>query len=117
MLAVASEYDLSELQALCEASCALGLDDDNVRSMLQLAHLYGSTALKQSCFDLVQKHMATVLTNPAMVALATEDAELWTELAAAISPKIDDGGKTSRRELRTSVFECRRGKQIRLVSQ
>jgi hypothetical protein len=27
-----------------------------------------------------------------MAALATEDAELWTELAAAISPKLDDGG-------------------------
>jgi hypothetical protein len=92
MLAVASEYDLSEFQALCEASCALGLDNDNVKSMLQLAHLYGSTVLKQSCFDFVQKHTATVLTNPSMAALASEDAELWTELAAAISPKPNDDG-------------------------
>jgi hypothetical protein len=92
MLAVASEYDLSELQALCEASCARSIDNDNVKSMLQLAHLYGTPALKQSCFDFVQKHMATVLTNPSMAALATEDAGLWTELTAAICPEPDDGG-------------------------
>jgi hypothetical protein len=42
MLAVASEYDLSELQNLCEASCARSLDNDNVKSVLQLAHLHGS---------------------------------------------------------------------------
>ena len=92
MLAVASEYDLLELQALCEASCARSIDNDNIKSMHQLAHLYGTTALKQSCFDFVQKHMATVLTNPSMAALATEDAELRTELTAAISPEPDGGG-------------------------
>jgi hypothetical protein len=92
MLVVASEYDLSELQALCEASCVRSLADDNIKSMLQLAHLYGTTALKHSCFGFVQQHMATVLTDPIMAALATEDAGLWTELTAAISPKPDDGG-------------------------
>jgi hypothetical protein len=55
MLAVTSEYDLSELTNLCEASCARSLDNDNIKSMLHLAHLYGSTALKTSCFDFVQK--------------------------------------------------------------
>jgi hypothetical protein len=74
-----------------EASCARSLNKDNVKSMLQLAHLYGSTALKQSCFDFVQTHTATVLTKPPMATLATEDVGLWTELAAAISPKPDDG--------------------------
>jgi hypothetical protein len=92
MLAVASEYDLSELEAFCEASCARSLDKDNVKSMLQLAHLYGSTALKQSCFDFVQRNPVMVFINPSMAALATEDAGLWTELTAVISPEHDDGG-------------------------
>jgi hypothetical protein len=86
MLAVSSEYDLTELRALSEASYARSLDSDNVKRMLQISHLYGSSALKRSCFDFVVKNMAKVLRNPSMASLATEDAELWVELAAVLFP-------------------------------
>jgi hypothetical protein len=86
MFAVASEYSMPELRELCEACCSRSLSFNNVKSMLQLAHLHGSSALKQSCFDFVQKNMAKVLTDPSVFILASEDAELWAELAAAISP-------------------------------
>jgi hypothetical protein len=95
MFAVVSEYSMPELRELCEASCTRSLGFNNVKSMLQLAHLHGSSALKQSCFDFVQKNMAKVLTDPAVVILASEDAELWAELAAAISP---DSGKDNTSE-------------------
>jgi hypothetical protein len=86
MFAVVSEYSMPELRELCEACCSRSLSFNNVKSMLQLAHLHGSSALKQSCFDFVQKNMAKVLTDPSVFILASEDAELWAELAAAISP-------------------------------
>jgi hypothetical protein len=89
MLTVASEYSLPCLRELCEASCARSLSVDNVKIVLQLAHLHSSLPLKRSCFDFVKKNMAKVLTNPAVLSLAVEDAELWAELATAISP---DGG-------------------------
>jgi hypothetical protein len=95
MFAVVSEYGLLELRELCEACCSRSLSFNNVKSMLQLAHLHGSSALKQSCFDFVQKNMAKVLTDPSVFILASEDAELWAELAAAISP---DSGKDNTSE-------------------
>jgi hypothetical protein len=85
MFAVVSEYSLLELRELCEASYTCSLGINNVKSMLQLAHLHGSSALKQSCFDFVQDDMAKVLTDPSVMSLAVEDAELWAELVAAIS--------------------------------
>jgi hypothetical protein len=86
MLAVASEYSLPCLRELCEASCARSLSVNNVKIVLQLAHLHGSSRLKLLCFDFVEKNVAKVLTNPSMAALAAEDAELWAELTASISP-------------------------------
>ena len=90
MLALASEYSLPCLRELCEASCARSLSVKNVKIVLQLAHLHSSLRLKQSCFVFVKKNMAKVLTNPSVFSLATEDAELWAELAAAISPDGSD---------------------------
>jgi hypothetical protein len=95
VFAVASEYSLPELRQLCEASCTRSLGINNVKSMLQFAHLQGSSALKQSCFDFVQKNMAKVLVDPAVVSLISEDAELWAELVAAISP---DSGRDNMSE-------------------
>jgi hypothetical protein len=36
--------------------------------------------------DFCKKNMATVLTNSSVLSLAVEDAELWAEVVAAISP-------------------------------
>jgi hypothetical protein len=96
MLALASEYSLPCLRELCEASCARSLSVNNVKIVLQLAHLHSSLPLKRSCFDFVKKNMAKVLTNPSVLSLAVEDAELWAELATAISP---DGGNENQFKL------------------
>jgi hypothetical protein len=96
MLTVASEYSLPCLRELCEASCARSLSVNNMKTVLQLAHLHSSLPFKQSCFDFVKKNMAAVLTNASVLSLAVEDAELWAELATAISP---DGGKENQSTL------------------
>jgi hypothetical protein len=86
ILALASEYSLPCLREICEASCARSLSVKNLKIVLQFAHLHSSLPLKRSCFDFVKKNMAKVLTNPSVLSLAVEDAELWAELVAAISP-------------------------------
>jgi hypothetical protein len=96
MLAVASEYSLLCLRELCEASCARSLSVNNVKIVLQLAHLHDSSPLKRSCFAFVKKNMAKVLTDPSVMSLAVEDAGLWAELSAAISP---DNGKENQSKL------------------
>jgi hypothetical protein len=96
MLALASEYSLPRLRELCEASCARSLSVDNVKIVLQLAHLHSSLPLKRSCFDFVKTNMAKFLTIPSVLSLAGEDAELWAELAAAIS---SDGGNENQSKL------------------
>ncbi len=70
----------------CEAYYARNVSVDNVKIMLQLAHLHGSSLLKRSCFDFAKKNII-VLTHPSVLSLAAEDAGLWAELVtAAISP-------------------------------
>ena len=39
-------------------------------------------ALKDACFQFVQRNAATVLTDPAFMGLAAEHPVLWGELAA-----------------------------------
>lgn len=111
MLAVASEYDLQALREVCEASCKRKLNDGNVKELLQIAHLFGSSALKKSCFDFVRMNWTSVLTNPSMASLATDDAELWAEMAAAIG-----GGGNSTSKKRVHIQEVtsrkRRGHSI-----
>jgi hypothetical protein len=89
MLAVASEYSLPCLRELCEAHYARSVSVDNLKIMLQLAHLHGSSPLKRSCFDFAKKNII-VLGHPLVLSLAAEDAGLWAELVtAAVSPDND----------------------------
>jgi hypothetical protein len=101
MLTVASEYSLPGLWEICEASSADSLSVDNVKIMLQLAKLHDSSLLKRSCLKFCKKKMATVLTNPSVLSLAVEDAELWAEVVAAISP--DNGEQPSKKRGRLSL--------------
>lgn len=85
MLAASSEYDLPELVKLSEAGCIRTMDDDNVKAILILANLHASKKLKEACFAYVRNN-AQVLTNPDMMSLSGEDADLWEELRAEITP-------------------------------
>jgi len=85
LLAASSEYDLPELVKLSEAGCIGTMDDDNVKAILVLANLHGSKKLKAACFTFIRNN-AQVLTTPELISLAGEDADLWEELKAEITP-------------------------------
>ena len=87
---LATEYGLADLRKQSECACIRSLAVANVKRFLQLADLHEAQDLKLACFTFVQRHAATVLTDPDMMGLATEEPGLWAELAAKIS---SDGGK------------------------
>lgn len=97
ILSVASEYGLDELTKLGEASCVRSLSRSNVKDLLQLAHLHSSVSLKKACFSFVKKNAAHVLTDPTMMQLATEDAELWGQLTKALTGENDSKRAKRRR--------------------
>jgi hypothetical protein len=85
LLSVATEYNLPDLQQLCEQRCMDQLSVGNVKDMLLLAHLHSSNALKQGCFGFVRQHAAKVLMMPSMITLAQENAALWAEMGEAVN--------------------------------
>jgi len=90
---VAHEYGLDELQQQSEQSCICALTFDNIKSLLQSAHLYTAMDLKNACFAFVERHSAVVLTcgKINMMSLMSEEPDLWRELASAMSGKADAG--------------------------
>lgn len=99
LFAVASEYNLGPLKTLAEASCIRSLTTDNLKEVLMSSHVHDSETLKQACFDFVKMHSTSVLTNPSMIALMTEDPALWAELTQAVAPEkeIVRGKKRARK--------------------
>ena len=93
LVGVAAEYGLVELRTLAEQSCIRTLAVDNVKGFLQLAHLHEAPELKAACVTYVKRHAATVLVQPDVMKLATEQPQLWAELAGKIS---SNGGATTR---------------------
>jgi hypothetical protein len=85
LLAASSEYDLQELVKLSEGGCIRTMDEENVKAILMLANLQGSEKLKEACFAFIRNN-PQVLTTPEMMSLAGEDADLWEELKAEITP-------------------------------
>jgi len=100
LVSIASEYHLLALGKLAEQSCIRSLALDNVKSMLQLAHLHEASELKTACHLFVQRHAAAVLTNPEMMSLATEQPALWAELAAKIVPAATQSAGSSKKRAR-----------------
>ena len=95
LVGVAAEYGLSALRKLAEQRLIRTLAADTVKSSLQLAHLHEAAELKAACFAFVQRNAATVLTDPEMMSLATEQPALWAELAAKIRPADAAGSSTA----------------------
>ena len=93
LVGVAAEYGLIALRTLAEQSCIRTLAVDNVKGLLQLAHLHEAPELKAACVTYVKRHAATVLVQPDVMKLATEQPQLWAELAGKIS---SNGGATTR---------------------
>ena len=90
LLCVAHEYHLRQLFEICQDSCIRNLSLDNIKTMLQLAHLHDSKELQNACFDFVRAHAAQTLVQPDFIQLSTEDPTLWNKLTKAVSP---DGNK------------------------
>ena len=90
LLCVAHEYHLPQLLDISQASCIRNLSLDNIKTMLQLAHLHDSQELQEACFDFVRARAAQTLVQPDFIQLATEDPTLWNKLTKAVSP---DGNK------------------------
>ena len=78
------KYEIEQLQRLCERKCIEKLSVESVKSMLQLAHLREMELLKQKCFDFIHEQSAAVLTDTAFMSLATENTDLWSEMAQAL---------------------------------
>ena len=86
LFSVAAEYDIPSLKAMAENRCIQSLTCENVKTFLQEAHLHRNKPLKKACFSFIRNKAAQVLTDPDMMNLATEDAELWDQLTKAIAP-------------------------------
>ena len=100
ILSVATEYGLIELQKQAEHSCIRALDLDNVKVLLKIAHLYNAQDLKGACFRFVHLHATTLLTNPEIMLLSTEEPALWSELVSQISSKSDNAQPSSSKRTR-----------------
>lgn len=85
ILSLAYEYELPGLVMVSEAGCIRKLDGDNVKTILQLAHLHDSKALKEVCFKYIRNN-AHVLMGPEMMALRGEDQNLWGDLWDGLAP-------------------------------
>ena len=85
LVGVASEYCLAELRALAERRCIRSLSLENIRRMLELAHLHEAPELKEACVTFTKRNAATVLTDPQMMSLAAEQPGLWADLVSKIS--------------------------------
>lgn len=58
-----------------------------MKETLVRANLHYSKKLKQACFDYIQCHIVQTLTDPGIMALETEDPELWGELRSHLDHK------------------------------
>jgi hypothetical protein len=61
------------------------LSADSVGTVLKLGQLHQSRTLKDACFTYIKRNAAQVLVLPDILAIGTEDPELWTELTTAVS--------------------------------
>lgn len=100
LFSIASEYFIESLKTFAEGRCIQSLACDNCKEILQAAHLHNNDSLKKACFSFIHTNAAQVLTDPDMMKLATEDAELWAELTAGIAPS--SGGGSKKKRARTS---------------
>jgi hypothetical protein len=83
-VSVAAEYGIASLNALAESSCVGLVNETNVCFMLQAAHLYNSSAIRNACAEYVKGNALAVLRNTEIMILKTENPDAWDELWTAI---------------------------------
>eukprot|EP00543_Licmophora_paradoxa_P012623 CAMPEP_0202479140 /NCGR_PEP_ID=MMETSP1360-20130828/94822_1 /ASSEMBLY_ACC=CAM_ASM_000848 /TAXON_ID=515479 /ORGANISM="Licmophora paradoxa, Strain CCMP2313" /LENGTH=376 /DNA_ID=CAMNT_0049106453 /DNA_START=135 /DNA_END=1262 /DNA_ORIENTATION=+ len=77
LFSVASEYQMDSLMKFCEQKMNDRISSYTVKSTMSLAHLHSLSNLKKSCFDFIRENSATLLTDPAIMSISTENKELW----------------------------------------
>ena len=87
LLNLACEYDIKPLVLISVDNCIKHIKLDNVRMMLQTAHVHSCEKLKKSCFEYIKENATKALMSPGMMCLATEDPELWAEIGTFLNGK------------------------------
>jgi hypothetical protein len=83
-VSVATEYGIDSLKALAESYCVGLVNGTNVCFMLQAAHLYNSSAIRNACAEYVKDNALAVLQHAEIMILKTENPDAWDELWKAI---------------------------------
>jgi len=82
LLDIAFEYDIAPLMFISVDNCIKKLNIDNVRMMLQTAHVHSCKKLKKACFEYIKTNATKALMSLDMIRLATEEPGLWDEFGA-----------------------------------
>jgi len=90
LLQIVSEYDIQPAIKIATELCIENLQVNNVKRVLQAAHLHQNNHIKEACFRFVKENAVRVLIEPEFAALSTEDAGLWSELKNVVSPDTEN---------------------------
>jgi len=82
---VASEWQLGSLANVCAAFLFKHMSEVSVKSTLILANLHGDGVLRNRCFEYARENAPKVLIRPDVMALQSEEPELWGDMCMAIS--------------------------------
>jgi hypothetical protein len=82
---ISCQYDIKPLILLLLNKCIRSISRRNIKDYLQTANLHANTKLKKACFEFIQRRQAEVLMRPEMMAMATENPELWGEMGSYLT--------------------------------
>ena len=80
IVVAAHEYQLIDLLEVAETILIKGIHLVNLKDTLEYSHLYDLKRLKRACFEFIVLNVIDVLMDKTFIKLATEHAELWSEL-------------------------------------
>mmetsp|Transcript_18382 Transcript_18382/g.27570 ORF Transcript_18382/g.27570 Transcript_18382/m.27570 type:complete len:397 (+) Transcript_18382:140-1330(+) len=92
---LSSEYGINLLITLTTENCIRSINEKSLKKFLMKADLYSNEKLKQACFDFIRRNPTATLTDSNIMALASEEPDLWGELKIYLN-----GEKKSRKRSR-----------------
>lgn len=93
---LSSEFGIDMLITLTTNNCIQSINKKTLKEYLVKGNFYSNEKLKKACFDFIQLDVTTSLTSPDIMALASEEVDLWSELTTYLK----NDGKTSRKRTR-----------------
>jgi len=76
VLSIADEWNIDPLKSVATAYCTDAITVENFASTLRFAHLHDVVNLKQACHEFASRNLGEVLTNPDVMNLPNENANL-----------------------------------------